>query len=119
MVSTLVAGVCLVLIVVLATGGDGDESGASLNEYESRYLTYVRNSSTGGDAPRDGGAVTGTDDALLAAGEDACTQYREVSNSRNEAAMYVSEVYDIEYWQGQRIANGARFYLCRDLITTN
>lgn len=116
-ISILIAGLCLVLIVVLATGEDG-ESGTQQNEYESKYLSYVRDSSTGGDEALDGGAVSGENSVLLAAGEDACTQYREVSNSRNEAAMYVSEVYDVTYWQGQRIANGARFYLCRDLHTT-
>ena len=112
----LIVALSLVLLLALTAGGDSYGQ-QQLSQKETEYLAYVRDASTGHDAPK-GAAVTGSDETLLAAGNDACRLYREVDTSRYNAALYMQDIYDVTFDQGDRIARAATYYLCGDLITT-
>ncbi|MFD0094683.1 hypothetical protein ACFVHA_28905, partial [Bacillus cereus] len=99
----VVAALGVVLIVIAADGGE--EAGQShLSSAEAEYLAYVRDTSFSGGTG--GSAVSGTDEDLLAAGQEACRYLREnarwvdgesyaFGEERSQAALYLAGLYDI------------------------
>ena len=107
----VVASIWLVLVVVSVADGDRDDPQQQYPRNEAKYLSYVRNASLD-DAGTDGVAVDGTDEDLLAAGDEVCDSLRDIDNSESLAAGVIAGEYIISLEQGRRIVNSATGYLC-------
>lgn len=110
----VVASLCVVLVIVSVA--DGDDPQQQYPRNEAKYLSYVRNASVD-NMGTNGVAVDGTDEDLLAAGDEVCDRLRDVDNSESLAAGVIAGKYIISLEQGRRIVNSATGYLCVDVRT--
>ncbi|QGP90620.1 hypothetical protein GKZ92_23205 (plasmid) [Gordonia sp. 135] len=103
-------------MLVIVSVADGDDPQQQYPRNEAKYLSYVRNASVD-NMGTNGVAVDGTDEDLLAAGDEVCDRLRDVDNSESLAAGVIAGKYIISLEQGRRIVNSATGYLCVDVRT--